>query len=305
MNKYFYLFFLTALFSGISSALFAQASKENMSKDSLPDTTLNINEVKTHTLKFGVDYISNNVFMGRTGINTTPIISPEIKYVFKSGLYFSGDADILPDNKSNKFNAGDLSAGYQFNINDNLDGDVSYTKMFYSLNSTLVGSSITNMFDATFDYEIGDVLTPSINADYAINSGGAAADIFINAGIAHDFIFEKLFSDNDAIIFSPTVSANLGTQNFYSAYIKNKVYKNQKLNELAAHFESNLGQFELLDYELFVPLEYKIGHFLIEFTPTYAIVENGFKSPVVAKAVGLSDKSSVFYVEAGLSLKFK
>ena len=159
------------------------------------------------------------------------------------------------------------------------------------------------MFNATFDYEIGDILTPSVTADYALNSS-ATGDIFVNIGIAHDFIAEKLLGNNDAIIISPTISANLGTQNFYSAYIKRKVFKSQRISALATQFESNLSQFELLDYEFSVPLEYKIGHLAIEFTPTYAIVENGFKSAAVAKAVGLSDRTSVFYVEAGLSYKF-
>jgi hypothetical protein len=73
---------------------------------------------------------------------------------------------------------------------------------------------------------------------------------------------------------------------------------------LVTAFESNLSEFELLDYEFSAPLEYKAGHFIFEFTPTYAIVENGFKSAAVAKAVGLSDNTSVFYIETAIALKF-
>jgi hypothetical protein len=236
-------------------------------------------------------------------ITSTPIISPDIKYTFKPGLYISGDIDILPDNKTNKLNGGNLTAGYDFDITDDLSGDVSYSKMFYNTNSTLVGSSITNIFSADLDYEIGDIITPAISADYALNNG-AASDVFVNADVAHDFIIEKIFGAKDEMIISPTVGANLGSQNFYDAYIKRKVYKNKKVNALVTAFESNLSEFELLDYEFSAPLEYKAGHFIFEFTPTYAIVENGFKSAAVAKAVGLSDNTSVFYIETGIALKF-
>ncbi len=82
------------------------------------------------------------------------------------------------------------------------------------------------------------------------------------------------------------------------------MYKNKKVNALVTTFENQLNQFELLDYELSAPLEYKIKHFIFEFTPTYAVVENGFKSAAVAKAVGLSDNTSVFYVETGIAFKF-
>jgi hypothetical protein len=285
----------------LSYSAFAETTADTTKGGS--DTTKDQKDEKKASFKAGADYISNNVFMGRTGIKTTPIISPDIKYTFKPGLYISGDIDILPDNKTNKLNGGNLTAGYDFDITDDLSGDVSYSKMFYNTNSTLVGSSITNIFSADLDYEIGDIITPAISADYALNNG-AASDVFVNADVAHDFIIEKIFGAKDEMIISPTVGANLGSQNFYDAYIKRKVYKNKKVNALVTAFESNLSEFELLDYEFSAPLEYKAGHFIFEFTPTYAIVENGFKSAAVAKAVGLSDNTSVFYIETGIALKF-
>ena len=212
--------------------------------------------------------------------------------------------DILPNNKKNAIDGENLTAGYDFDITDDFEGGVSYSKLLYNTNSTLVGSSITNIFNASFDYDIAGIVTPGISAEYSLNSGGVANDIYVTGSIAHDFVVEKIFGDKDVFIISPTVSANFGTQNFYDAYIKRKVYKNKKVNALVTTFENQLNQFELLDYELSAPLEYKIKHFIFEFTPTYAVVENGFKSAAVAKAVGLSDNTSVFYVETGIAFKF-
>jgi len=297
MYPYFYKSFIIIFFTVFSYNAFSQAKTDT-------DTTKDVKTTKKSSFKAGADFISNNVFMGRTGINNVPIITPDIKYTFKSGIYLSGDMDILPDNKKNKLDGGNLTAGYDFDITDDLEGGISYSKMLYNTNSSLVGSSITNIFNVSFDYDINDIITPSVSGNYNLNSGGVPNDIFVNGGIAHDFIAEKILCSQDVFIISPTVAINFGTQNFYDAYIKRKVYKNKKVDALVTAFESRLNQFELLDYELSAPLEYKIKHFIFEFTPTYAIVENGFQSAAVAKAVGLSDNSSVFYIETGIALKF-
>jgi hypothetical protein len=298
MHNLFYKNLLILLFLGISFNGYCQKVTDSTTTDTVKTTS-----TKKSSFKIGADYLNNNVFMGRTGLTTTPIISPDIKYTFKPGIYISGGMDILPDNKKNKLDGGNLTAGYDFDITDDFSGGISYTKMFYNANSTLIGSSITNTFSADLDYEIGDIITPSISANYSLNSG-ANADLFVNAGISHDFILIKPFANNDDFIISPTIATNLGTQNFYDAYIKKKVFKSKKVGAAVANFEANLSKFETLDYEFSVPLEYKIGHLIFEFIPTYAIVQNGFKSAAVAKAVGLSNNSSVFYFETGLSLKF-
>ncbi len=298
MHNLLYKNLLVLLFLGISFNSYCQKVTDSTATD-----TVKAKSTKKSSFKIGADYLNNNVFMGRTGLTTTPIISPDIKYTFKPEIYISGGMDILPDNKKNKVDGGNLTAGYDFDITDDFSGGISYSKMFYNPNSTLIGSSITNTFSADFDYEIGDIITPSISANYSLNSG-ANADIFINGGISHDFIAVKPFANNDDLIISPTVAINLGTQNFYDAYIKKKVFKSKKVGAAVAAFESNLGKFEALDYEFSVPLEYKIGHLMFEFIPTYAVVQNGFKSAAVAKAVGLSNNNDIVYFETGLSLKF-
>jgi len=298
MHNFLYKNLLVLLFLGISFNSYCQKVTDSTATD-----TVKTKSTQKASFKIGADYLNNNVFMGRTGLTTTPIISPDIKYTFKPGIYVSGDMDILPDNKKNKLDGGNLTAGYDFDITDDFSGGVSYSKMFYNPNSTLIGSSITNTFSADFDYEIGDIITPSVSANYSLNSG-ANADIFINGGVSHDFIVIKPFANNDDLIISPTVAINLGTQNFYDAYIKKKVFKSKKVGAAVATFESNLGKFETLDYEFSVPLEYKIGHVVFMFIPTYAVVQNGFKSAAVAKAVGLSNNNDIVYFETGLSLKF-
>jgi hypothetical protein len=280
----------------------------NVFGSGLTDTTKKDTTTKKASVKFGVDYDSNDVFMGRSNKTDIPIISPNIKYTFKPGIYIGGTLDYLPNNAKNKVDGGDIDAGYEFDITDDLSGDVSYTKLFYNTNSNQIASSITSIINANFDYDIGDIITPSISADYDVNKAGINDDIFLNFGISHDIIFEKLFGSHDFIFISPTAGFNAGTQNFYDAFLQKKVFKNAKRtaaqNKLIDEFEAGVDQFKMLDYELSIPIEYKAGHFIFQFTPEYDIVENAFKANSVSKTLGVSTSPSVFYFTTGIAFKF-
>ena len=257
------------------------------------------------SIKFGIDYVSNNVFMGRTDTTRTPIIMPSLKYTLKSGIYFSVALDYIPNKKKKKLDGGDIAAGYDFDITDDLTGAVSYTKLFYSGTSTQIASSVSSTFNINFNYDIGTIITPSVSADYNVNKTGINNDIFLNIGLTHDFIAIGVFGQTDIILISPTAAVNTGTENFYDAYLTKKQFKNAKRtvaqNALVTQYTTQLSQFGLLDYELSVPLEYKTGHFIFQFIPTYAIVENQIPKQIANR---LSTAPSVFYFQTGVALKF-
>ena len=272
-----------------------QAEKKDDDKDDNP-------------VKVGVNFISNNVYLGRTNTTVVPIISPNLKYTLKSGIYFSGSVNILPDNKTKKVDGGDLSAGYDFNITDDLSGTVSYSKLLYTANSTIVGSSVSSVFNGGLDYDFGTVITASASFDYSLNASGIKNDKTATFGLSHDIIIKPLFADDDFLIISPAVDLNLGTQNFYSGFVSKKSFKSAKRtaaqNALVEQYQQTLNKFTLLDYELSIPVVYKTGHFLFTLVPTLAIAQNQFKSAAVANALALSSKTSVFYFTAGVAFKF-
>lgn len=303
MTKIFYkpLFAIILLFTAFTA--FSAPVTDTVKRDSVKKDTAK----EKATIKFGVDYLSNNVFMGRTGLVATPTIAPEAKYTFSSGIYFSGSMDYLPNNKTKNLDGGDIAAGYDFDLTDDLTGGISFTKLFAGANSNRIGSSISSTFNANLDYDFGDIITASVSGDYNLNKQGVNNDEIATFGLSHDFIALKIFAQKYLILISPTVAANMGTQNFYDAYLTKKVFKNAKRtanqNALITQFEQNVNQFKLLDYEFSVPIEYKAGHFIFQFIPTYAIVENGFK-PAAAKALGVADQASIFYFTTGVALKF-
>jgi len=300
----FYKILFASLLSSVTTIAFSQNTHTDTTKTK-SDTTRTI---KKSSFKIGVDFVNNNVFMGRTDTTITPVITPNFKYTLKSGLYFSGSLDFVTNRKTKKLDGGNVAMGYDFDLTDDLSGGVSFTKLFFSKTSTQVNSAISSTVNANLDYDINDIITPSISVDYNINKQGVNNDINLNLGLSHDFIAEGVFGDKDIVLISPMVVANTGTQNFYDGYIQRKNLKNAKRaaaqTTLLNAYYASLSEFKVLDYEYSVPMEYKTGKIIFHFTPTYAIAENQFKSAAVVKALGLSAQSSVFYFEIGVALKF-
>ena len=299
MIKTKYLTLFIAVFLFVSASSFAQTSlSDNPDK---PD--------KTASFKFGVNYLSNNVFMGRSDTVKTAVILPELKYTFKNGIYLSAGVDYIPNRLKDKLDGGSAAVGYDYDITENLSGSVSFTKLFYNTNSTQIGSSINSTITAGLDYNIADIVTPSVSVDYNFIKQAFGNDIFVNAGIAHDFATAGIFSDSDVIIISPTIATNFGTQNFYDAYLNLKKYKltakglakETAAQKLLAAQKVKLSKFTPLDYEISVPFEYKIGVLILSVTPTYAVAENKLPPRITA---GMVNGSGIFYVEAGAAVKF-
>lgn len=309
MSKIYTPLLFALLLTYVHKAI-AQTTADTITVKNLPDKdTVSKDELrKISSFKIGIDYLSNNVFLGRTTLSTTPVISPDVKYTFKSGVFISGALNYLPKNTIQKLDGGNVSAGVDLDLTDNLSSELSFTKLLYSANSTQIGASVSSTFNGNLTYDIGNVITPSISANYSINKQGIKNDIILSFALTHDFIIENAFAEKDLILISPSITANAGTQNFYDAYLTRRVFKNAKRtaaqNLLVTEFEKKVNQLKLLDYELSLPVEYKAGHFIFQFTPTYAIVENQIKSQAVAKALGIVRNTSVFYFNAGVTYTF-
>lgn len=306
--KVFYVpLFVLLLFS--TSRAFAQTTTTEDPEDLLDKLANQLKQDKKASFKIGVNYLSNNVFMGRADTVRTPTILPEMKYIFKNGIYLAATADYIPNRVTNKLDGGSAAFGYDFDITDDFTGGVSFTKLFYTANSTQIGSSIGSTVNANLSYNIADVITPIVSADYNFLKQDFGHDIFLNAGISHDFAIDGIFGDKDLLIISPSANLNAGTQNFYDAYFVLKKYKltkkllalGQSAESLIIKRENQLSKFKLLDYELSAPVEYKAGVLILSFTPTYAIAQNKLP-PRITK--GMVPGSGIFYFEAGAALKF-
>lgn len=256
-------------------------------------------------LKLGLSYINNDVFYGRGDTVSTPTVIPLIKYTFASGIYLMADLNYVTNRKKNKLDGGSIGAGYDFTIADGLEGGASFTKLFYNGNSTQVSSANRANFNINLNYDIAGIITPSVSFDHDINRGGVSDDNYINIGLSHDIEVEHVFADDDNLTISPTIEMNSGTQNFYTDYVDRRVTRSKKLTaaqntQLAAE-QAELAKYRLLDYEFSMPVEYQSGRVIINFTPTYALVQN--KLPATISSA-LSSGMHIFYFKIGIALTF-
>ncbi len=307
--KPIYKLIIITVFCSSASYSFAQTDTSGVQKDTTESDTTQ--EEKKAYLKVGANYINNNVYFGRTDTITSPIISPTISYTFKSGIYFSGSLEYITTRKNGPLDGGNIEAGYNYSIGDNIDGGVSFTKLFFNSASTQVSSSVSSIINANIDYSIADIVTPAINVSYSIVKNGGKGDIAFNPTISHDFLIASIFGDNDEIIISPQVGLNAGSQNFYAEYLVHKGKLKKGATIALTNYSNSLGDFKLLDYEITAPIEYKAGHFMFSFIPTYAFAQNSLPQSTPAEKLitaniekGAPYKSSQFYFQTGISFKF-
>ncbi len=276
------------------------------------DTTDDTPPPKSY-LKFGLNFLNNNVFLGRPDSVTTPTLSAKMSYNFKSGFYLSGSVDMITNRDKNKLDGGDLEVGYTYTQDDNLEWGASFTKLFFNSTSTQVAASISSEINAYIDYDIAGIITPALSVTYNIGRNGDKGDFLLSPSLSHDFLIESIFGEDDKRLTSPQATLNAGSQNFYSGYLerKGKLANRKNVNAAYNNYYDALGSSSLLDYELTAPLIYIAGKFTFSFIPTIAFAQDSLPNTTAGEKVITAQiektqpfTSSVFYFETGISFKF-
>lgn len=259
--------------------------------------------VKKSGFVAGLNYLSNNVYLGRIDSANIMYLSPSIAYYHKSGLHFGASMSYQLNAGSNKIDAVALEGGYDFKLNDNLSGGLSVEKYFYDINSIALNSVNDLGVGSNFSYDFS-VVTLNVGAGLAFND---QTDIITNAGLNHTFEFDKF-------AIEPSILFNAGTQNFYNSYLKaGKSHKNGnngkgKGNSNTSTITYSIEQasrFKILDYEISIPVSYTLHNLKFNLVPTYFIPVNAAtilssKNTTVEKEV----ISNHFVVQLGVTYKF-
>src|ERR1700743_620819 len=110
MIKLFYPLFLIITVFCFCGSVSARIIPTTIIDTTKKETVKKDTDSEKASFKFGIDFISNNVFMGRTSPTATPTFAPEVRYTFKPGFYLSSALDYLPNNKNSKLDGGDIAA---------------------------------------------------------------------------------------------------------------------------------------------------------------------------------------------------
>jgi hypothetical protein len=269
---------------------------------------------KKSYFKGSISYLTNAVYGGRKDSLVNPYITPSIGYYNKSGFFVEGSLSYLAASGDSGIDLFALQTGYDFTFGDQLSGGIYGSKYFYATSSTAIRSESKGSVGGNLSYDPG----------FATFSGGLdlsfskKADINVLGAISHPFY---LGDTGNEWSITPTTSVNLGTQNYFEDYLvnrKNKVGKrmaggnksgkkggSSSTTTITTTKTKSSSSFNLLDYELSVPITYDSKKWGVYFTPTYAIPENPISVPS-STGIGYETESLVntFYSELGVYLKF-
>ena len=213
--------------------------------------------------KFGLEYLSDNVYLGRKDSVRIPYLTPSIGYYARSGLYAKASASYLTS--EGRMDAFTLEGGYTFS-HKKLEGEASISKVFYSNQSYSVKSELGLETSVYASYDLG-FIKPTLNGSISF---GSSTDYAAGLGFDHSF---SVLNDHGEI--DPSFLINGSTQNYYNSYYHKRKYakggKKKKVVYDVTASALNVSQFKILDYEFALPLNYTLNKFTFSATPTVAV----------------------------------
>lgn len=223
--------------------------------------------IKKSYFQAGLNYESNNVYLGRKDSSILPYLTPALSYYHKSGFYMTSSFGFLVSGPDSRLDEVTVEGGYNFSSGD-YDGIFTASKFFYNAQSSNVHAEVSGSVAYENSYDFGWVkpgFTTTLNF-------GKKTDFAAAFSIEHDF-----FAFEDALQISPTIVANASTQNYYNQYYKNRRYSVNRNGKIVNRQIKLSGEvldaaaFKILDYELSLPVTYSSGKCIFIFTPTFAI----------------------------------
>jgi len=224
-------------------------------------------------LKISLNYNTALNYYGRTDSLKSTGFFPLAELWFTSKLYVNA-APIFTNNSLQRLAyAGTVaSAGYQ-NVGEKWISSLYVTKPFYKENSELVQSALKAQSGASFTFQ-NNVLNITAGGDVKFSD---KVDYGATAGLDH--LVRIQATENSVVIFDPTTTIYGGTQNFQRSY-----YKKVKPGVLlfpgsSQQVTENVSRFNVLAYELSVPVIYASGKVLLMATPSYILPQNLISVP--------------------------
>lgn len=260
-----------------------------------------------------ISYSSDAVFMGRRDSIKAPYVYSSLGYYNKTGFFGNASASYLVSSDEQRIDLFLISAGYLF-TGENFSAGLSGTKYFFNEESYNVQSEIEADITAMvgYDFKIAE-LTLSASGYF---SDGSSSDL-----VASLMLDRTFYALDRKLLIMPAVIVGAGTQNFYEEYYNSSRLGNRKSgdNGQQGHGSGGPGiiqtditnvtiseasEFNILNVEARLPLQYYHKSFIFSFTPIMAFPQSS-ASIITESAVYKEDLDSVFYWSAGISYWIK
>jgi len=250
-------------------------------------------ENKAHVM-FGINYVSDNVYLGRKDTVALPYTSPYLGYQFNSGIYIKGIAS-MASRPSSHLDLFTLTGGYQHNFNDVFIFGANFDKYFFNKNTVSVKANISANEEVYAMYA-NEYIEPMVILD--VNQiKNNKSDFILGFALDHSFS-----AAHERLQITPTLTGYAGTQHYYEQY-KQDVVTKKGVTKVKNIIVNNADQFSVLDYEFSVPFEMAINHWAFKLIPAYIIPLN--PSSVTINNVVLPEKiSNTFLLELDICLRY-
>lgn len=289
----FFLFFIV-----VQGYLYAQTSEESSSDFSY--------------ILGDISYSSDAVFMGRRDSIKAPYVYSSLGYYDRSGFFGNASVSYLASSGEQRIDLFLISAGYLFTGED-FSAGLSGTKYFFNKESYNVQSEIEADITAMvgYDFKIAELTLSA--ASYF--SSGSSPDV-----VASLMLDRTFYTLDRKLLIMPAFMVGAGTQYFYEEYYKTNRLGNRKSGdngqqrpdsgsgitqtEINNVTISEASEFNILNIEARLPLQYYHKSFIFSFTPMMAFPQTS-ASITSDSTVYKEDLESVFYWSAGISYWIK
>ena len=242
-----------------------------------------------------VNYQSALHYFGRTDSLKSSGLFPSVGFQSKTGLYAQGNF-IFVQNASlaNTYTGTTIEAGYRFPQTTHFSGNLFYSQFLYKDKSTLVQSALKSQTGINLSY---------LNKIANINGGvdlkfSNQTDAGATLGLDHLFLLANP-ETHTAFAFDPSVYVYAGTQKFSNSYLEKKILLGIPVTQQST--EQQVTQFNVLSYEISMPVVLVMGKFNASVTPAYLIPQN---LVTVAGRPDLSERGKeMFYVTLNVGVK--
>jgi hypothetical protein len=250
------------------------AQADSTSKNAAADST-----VTKSTLTAGITACNNADYYGQRAQKNLPYVAAAATYRFGFGLYFTGMAYRLLNDTAHALSAENIGGGIALKLSKKLSADLSYSHTFYPSFSPFLQAANPDNATAALTYE--NWLTSTASADYAF---GKSRDFFVTVGTGKTINLGSI-GKKDIITFTPSFDVVGGTQHFYQTYITEKRLQDSLLGILlppltgdqspgSSTFTKTITEFNILSYNLKLPLAYNRASYLFEIDYQLSLLGN-------------------------------
>lgn len=174
-------------------------------------------EDKTY-LMYALNYLNNNVYLGRKDSFLVPYITPYAGYHLETGFYAREQLSFTSAGPNGThLDLVTLEGGYDHSFSEHFVGGVNLDKFFYNKNSINVRANIKGAASIYAQF-VNNWIEPQVNLD--VNLNGNTTDYVSALALDHDFSWAHYQWH-----LMPAFILNLGTQHYYDEYFTNRIEK--------------------------------------------------------------------------------